>query len=57
MLHNKTNPLLIEDNLNIIVTLEEQIVNDQVSIEVLQKSFTIITDLIEYYDSIKDPIK
>lgn len=34
-MYSKTNPLLIEDNLNIIVTLEEQIVNDQVSIDTL----------------------
>lgn len=56
-MNNRKSPLSSEAALNILVTLEEQIITDSVRLDTLQKSFTIITDLIEYYDTQKDPIK
>ena len=53
----RKSPLSNEQALNTLVTLEEQIIGDCVWLETLQKSFTIITDLIEYYDNLRDPIK
>ena len=53
----RKSPLSSEAALNILVTLEEQIINDTVWLDTPQKSFTIITDLIEYYDNARDPIK
>ena len=56
-MNNRKSPLSSEAALNILVTLEEQIITDSVRLDTLQKSFTIMTDLIEYYDTQKDPIK
>ncbi len=53
----RKSPLSNDQALNTLVTLEEQIIGDCVRLETLQKSFTIITDLIEYYDTLRDPIK
>jgi hypothetical protein len=56
-MNNRKSPLNSEVALNVLVTLEEQIITDTVKLDTLQKSFTIMTDLIEYYDTQKDPIK
>lgn len=56
-MNNRRSPLSSETALNTLVTLEEQIITDTVRMDTLQKSFSIITDLIEYYDTQRDPIK